>query len=406
MQTQQTFVIVGAGQAGGWVALTLRSEGFEGRIVLLGNERHPPYERPPLSKAVLKGEVPPESTYIATTQALAERNIECWFEETAQSIDREKRVVQCASGKSINYDALFLTTGGSARKLPSLPDSDYVFYLRRLEDAANLGAALKIASSVLVVGGGWIGLEVAATARAAGKTVTVVEMAPALCARSLPPEVSLFLNELHSSHGVSLRLGTSATFEATGSGVRATFADGQTLDADLAVVGVGMTPHTELAQESGVTVENGIVTDTQGRTSDPLIFAAGDVANHPSRHSGQRLRLESWANAQNQAMVAAKASLGKADEYHEIPWFWSDQYDVNLQILGIPPMDVTPVVRRYDDSRRVYFYMVDGKIKSVIAVNAGRDIKVAKRWMTAGTAPTAADLQDTARDLQKLPVAA
>ncbi|GAA4333455.1 FAD-dependent oxidoreductase [Pigmentiphaga soli] len=402
----QTFVIVGAGQAGGWIALTLRSEGFAGRIVMIGNESHPPYERPPLSKAVLKGEAEPHSTYIVTADKLAEDKVELWLDETAQEIDRERCAVRCASGRSVQYDALFLTTGGSARKLPSLPEGPNTFYLRRLEDAALLGEALQRAGSLLVVGGGWIGLEVAATARQAGKAVTVVEMAPALCARSLPPEMSAFLADLHRGHGVDLRLGARADFEPHGAGVRARLADGTAVDADVAVVGVGMVPHTELAQACGLEVDNGIVTDAQGRTSDPRIFAAGDVANHPSRHAGRRLRLESWANAQNQAVVAAKAALGGADEYHDIPWFWSDQYDVNLQILGLPPEGVAPVVRRYDGRRQVYFYLAEGRVRSAIAINSGRDIRVIKRWMAAGTAPSAADLQDVSRDLQKLPAAA
>ncbi|VCU68313.1 Anthranilate 1,2-dioxygenase system ferredoxin--NAD(+) reductase component [Pigmentiphaga humi] len=404
MQEQQTFVIVGAGQAGGWVALTLRSEGYAGRIVLIGSESHPPYERPPLSKGVLKGAETPHSTYIATAEKLAEQNIECWFDETVESIDRAGRVVRCASGRSLVYDTLFLTTGGSARKLPALPEDGRTFYLRRIDDAIQLGEALERARSVLVVGGGWIGLEVAATAAQAGKQVAVVEMAPALCVRSLPAEISAFLEELHRANGVAVRLGCAATFEPHAEGVRARLADGSVIDADLAVVGIGMVPHVELAQAAGLEVDDGIVTDEQGRTSDPRIFAAGDVANHPSRHAGRRLRLESWANAQNQAMVAAKAALGGADGYHDIPWFWSDQYDVNLQILGLPPKDVQPVVRQYDERRKVYFYLEGGALRSVIAVNAGRDIKIAKRWMTSGKMPAAADLPDTSRDLQKLPV--
>lgn len=405
MSKQETFVILGAGQAGGWVAMTLRNEGFEGRIVLLGDEPHPPYERPPLSKDVLKGEATLESTYITTVAALAELNVDCWFGELAAAIDREARRVTCASGRTLDYDTLFITLGGAARKLPHLPASERVFYLRGLEDATRIGNAMKNAKQVLVIGGGWIGLEVAAAARSFGKPVVVAEAGAALCGRSLPPDVSAWLADLHRSQGVDLRLQQSATFEAHEGGVLATFPDGSRVDADLVVVGIGLVPNVELAQASGLHVEDGIVTDAQGRTSDPRIFAAGDVANHHNRHSARRLRLESWANAQNQAIVAAKAALGHDAEYHEIPWFWSDQYDSNLQILGLPPAGVPPVVRIYNDSKRVYFYLVEGKLQSVIAINAGRDIKVCKKWMLAGVSPVAADLADGTRDLQKLPAA-
>ena len=400
---ERSFIIVGAGQAGGSAALTLRAEGFAGRILLLGNEPHPPYERPPLSKEVLRGDASPQSAYLATHDELAGQGI-AFANDPVLSIDRAARTVTCASGAAHRYDALFLTNGGAARRLPGLPESDKVFYLRSIEDAERLKQALSQARSVMVVGGGWIGLEVAASARQAGKEVTVLEAGPALCARSLPAYVCALLHDLHTANGVALHLNATAQFGCDASGVSASLRDGREIRADLAVVGIGLAPDTGLAQACGLEVADGVVTDAQGRTSDPHIFAAGDVANHPNPYTGTRLRLESWANAQNQARIAAKAALGHPDEYREIPWFWSDQYGTNLQILGMPPPDVAPAIRRYDDRRQTLFFVVNGQLRGAIALNAGRDIRTIKRWMQTGALPAPQDLLDATRDLTKLPV--
>jgi len=402
-----TFVVIGAGQAGAWIARSLRSNGVEGRIVLIGDEDAAPYERPPLSKEVLKGEALPDSTTVLKHEDAEASGVELWLGESASRIDREARRVLCASGRGIAYDKLFITTGSRVRTLPTpgLPD-DRVFYLRTLRDAERLHQAMTRYQRVLVIGGGWIGLEVAAVARGMDKQVCVIELAPRLCARAAPPAVSDYLRDLHARHGVDLHPDTRATLSWNGAQIEADTGSGETpITADMVVMAAGIVPNVELAAECGLAVDNGIVVDDQGRTSDPDIFA-GDVTNHPCRHAGTRLRLESWDNAQHQAIAAACAALGKDDRYDEIPWFWSDQYDVNLQILGMPPIDVEPMRRGNPaNGKCLWFFWRDGRIASVIAVNSPREIRVAKKWMLADRFPEPSAILDESLPLQKLPIA-
>lgn len=403
-----SFVIIGAGQAGAWIARSLRSNGFEGRLVLIGDEDAAPYERPPLSKEVLKGEALPDSTTVLKHEDAKASGVELWLGESVSRIDREARHVHCTSGRGIAYDKLFIATGSRVRTLPTpgLPD-DRVFYLRTLRDAERLHRAMARSQRVLVIGGGWIGLEVAAVARGMDKQVCVLELAPRLCARAAPAAVSDYLRDLHARHGVDLHLDTRATLSWNGTQVEADIGGGHApIAADMLVVAAGIVPNIELAAGCGLAVDNGIVVDEQGRTSDPNIFAAGDVTNHPCRHAGTRLRLESWDNAQNQAIAVARAALGLDGRYDEIPWFWSDQYDVNLQILGMPPADIEPM-RRGDpaDGKCLWFFWRDGRLASVIAVNSPREIRVAKKWMLADRFPAPAAVLDEAVTLQKLPLA-
>ncbi|HKR47333.1 MAG TPA: FAD-dependent oxidoreductase [Paraburkholderia sp.] len=402
-EAARTVVVIGGGQAAGWVVKTLRKEGYTGRLVMIADEVHLPYERPPLSKAVLAGEADIETVRIAKPDEFAALNVETWQPDCATSIDRAARVVTTRSGREVKYDRLVLATGGAARKLPaSVAQSAHVTYLRTLDEALALGERLRSSQRVLVVGGGWIGLEVAATARKLGVQATVVEGAPRLCARSLPEEVSRFLLELHRANGVDVRLNAMLlTLEdRPEGGVRATFADGSTLDADFAVAGIGLAPHTALAVAAGLSVDDGIVVDEFGETSDSCIFACGDVANHPNAWLKRRVRLESWANAQNQAIAAAKAVLGVKTPYAEIPWFWSDQYDVNLQILGDIPAGVAPVLRgSLEEQRASLFFVEDGHLRGVIAINAARELKLARKWMSQGRAVDLAALVDTSKAL-------
>ncbi|WP_051481845.1 NAD(P)/FAD-dependent oxidoreductase [Paraburkholderia nodosa] len=402
-EAPRTVVVIGGGQAAGWVVKTLRKEGYQGRLVMIADEVHLPYERPPLSKAVLAGEADIETVRIAKPDEFAALNVETWQPDCATSIDRATRVVTTRSGREVKYDRLVIATGGAARKLPaSVANSAHVTYLRTLDEALALGERLRNSQRVLVVGGGWIGLEVAATARKLGVQATVVEGAPRLCARSLPEEVSRFLLDLHHANGVDVRLNAMLlTLEDRAEGgVRATFADGSTLDADFAVAGIGLAPHTALAVAAGLSVDDGIVVDEFGETSDSCIFACGDVANHPNAWLKRRVRLESWANAQNQAIAAAKAVLGVKTPYAEIPWFWSDQYDVNLQILGDLPAGVAPVLRgSLEEKRASLFFVEDGHLRGVIAINAARELKLARKWMSQGRAVDLAALVDTSKAL-------
>jgi len=402
-EAPRTVVVIGGGQAAGWVVKTLRKEGYEGRLVMIADEVHLPYERPPLSKAVLAGEADIETVRIAKPDEFAALNVETWQPDCATSIDRAARVVTTRSGREVKYDRLVIATGGAARKLPaSVAQSAHVTYLRTLDEALALGERLRSSQRVLVVGGGWIGLEVAATARKLGVQATVVEGAPRLCARSLPEDVSRFLLDLHRANGVDVRLNAMplSLEDRPEGGVRATFADGSTLDADFAVAGIGLAPHTALAVAAGLSVDDGIVVDEFGETSDSCVFACGDVANHPNAWLKRRVRLESWANAQNQAIAAAKAVLGVKTPYAEIPWFWSDQYDVNLQILGDIPAGIAPVLRgSLEEKRASLFFVEDGHLRGVIAINAARELKLARKWMSQGRAVDLATLVDTSKAL-------
>jgi 3-phenylpropionate/trans-cinnamate dioxygenase ferredoxin reductase component len=401
----RTVVVIGGGQAAGWVVKTLRKEGFDGRLVMIADEIHLPYERPPLSKAVLSGEADIDTVRIVKPDEFAALNVEAWQPDCATKIDRAARVVTTCTGREVQYDRLVIATGGAARRLPaSVAKTAHITYLRTLDEAVALGERLRASQRVLVVGGGWIGLEVAATARKLGVEATVLEGASRLCARSLPPLVSGFLLDLHRANGVDVRLNAALVSlqdhpEDAGR-VRATFADGSTLDADFAVAGIGLAPHTALAESAGLAVADGIVVDEFGATADPNVFACGDVANHPNAWLKRRVRLESWANAQNQAIAAARAVLGVKAPYAEIPWFWSDQYDVNLQILGDLPADAELAVRgSLDEKRATLFFVQEGNLRGVIAINAARDLKLARKWMSQGRAVDLSTLTDTSKAL-------
>lgn len=401
----RTMVVIGGGQAAGWIVKTLRKEGFDGRLVMIADEIHLPYERPPLSKAVLAGEADIETVQLVSPDDFAALNVETWQPDCATAIDRERRIVSTAQGREIEYDRLAIATGGAARRLPdALVQTSHITYLRTLDDAIALGARLRASRHVLVIGGGWIGLEVAATARKLGVEATIVEGMSRLCARSVPAAISDFLLDLHQANQVKVKLDTALvalTDHPEDAGrVRATLADGTTLDADFAVAGIGLTPHTALAAACGLAVADGIVVDEFGATADPAVFACGDVANHPNAWLKRRVRLESWANAQNQAIATAKAMLGARVPYEEIPWFWSDQYDVNLQILGDIPVGIEPVVRGDIQAKRAtLFFLADGAIRGVIAINTPRDLKLARKWMNQGRTVDIATLIDADKAL-------
>jgi 3-phenylpropionate/trans-cinnamate dioxygenase ferredoxin reductase subunit len=388
----ETFAVVGAGQSGAWVARTLRAEGFAGRIVLIGDEAHWPYERPPLSKAVLKGAATPDSATLLTSDQAEQASIECWLGELVATLDPGARVLTCQGGRTLTYTKLFLTTGSRVRTLPALAGADHprVHVLRTLDDAARLRAAFGTARHLLVLGGGWIGLEVAATARGLGLAVTLVEAAPRVCARSLPPVASSYLQRLHQAHGVTLMLGHAVSGVVPGAdSVVADVADGRRIVADHVLVGIGVVPETRLAEAAGLAVDDGIVVDDTGRTSDPHIYAAGDATRHPSAFAGGTLRLESWANAQNQAIVAAKAALGQPARYAETPWFWSDQYDVNLQILGLPANGARAIARGMPEAGNGAWLILDAddKAAGVIAINAPRDLRGVRKMIGEGRTP-------------------
>jgi 3-phenylpropionate/trans-cinnamate dioxygenase ferredoxin reductase component len=404
--TTDTIVIVGAGQAGGWAAQTLRKEGHSGAIVLIGDEPHIPYERPPLSKAVLSGDAAAESTYLIKREAFDQLALDWRPGVRVAAIDRASKQLRLAEGEPVAYDKLILCNGGRARPL-QVPGADLsgVLTLRNLDDARTLAQALIAGNRLVVVGGGWIGLEVAATARKKGMTVMVVEAMKRLCERTVPPEISDYLSTLHATHGTDVILGTGVeklSRNAAGT-LTVMLSDGRELDCDTVVVGIGLIPNDELAREAGLTCDGGIVVDAQCCTSDPDIFAAGDVASWHCAWAGRRMRLESWQNAQEQGIAAARSALGIEVDHQPLPWFWSDQYDSNLQIYGMPTAAHGVVERRAPGSESfILFYLEGDVVCAAVGPNSARDLRFARRLIEQRKVVDPARLADVQVPMAKL----
>ncbi len=404
--TTDTIVIVGAGQAGGWAAQTLRTDGHAGAIVLIGDESHIPYERPPLSKAVLSGDATAESTYLIQREAFDRLALDWRPGVRVMAIDRVTKKLQLSAGKPIAYDKLILCNGGRARPL-HVPGADLpgVLALRNLDDARTLAQALIAGNRLVVVGGGWIGLEVAATAHRKGMSVTVVEVMKRLCERTVPPEISEYLFRLHATHGTELVLGAGVekvSRDADGT-LTVMLANGRELDCDTVVVGIGLLPNDELARDAGLACDGGVVVDAQCRTSDPDIFAAGDVASWHCAWAGRRMRLESWQNAQEQGIAAARSALGIDVDHQPLPWFWSDQYDSNLQIYGMPTAAHRVVERRAPGSESfILFYLEGDVVSAAVGPNAARDLRFARRLIEQRKVVDPARLADVQVPMAKL----
>jgi 3-phenylpropionate/trans-cinnamate dioxygenase ferredoxin reductase subunit len=352
----QRFAIIGGGLAGAKAAQALREQGFGGELVLVGEEEHQPYERPPLSKDYLARKVELQSVFVHPPQWYGEHDVRLRLGVAATAIDRAAHEVTLADGSRIGYDRLLLATGASPRRLP-VPgaDAEGVHYLRRIEHSDAIHSTF--GGRLVVIGAGWIGLEVAAAARQAGSEVTVVEVAELPLLAVLGPEVATVFADLHRDHGVDLRLSTQPTEITTvggrASGVR--LADGTTIEADAVVIGVGIRPNTELAEAAGLTVDNGVVVDTSLRSSDSDVFAAGDVANALHPVLGRHIRVEHWANALNQPATAAAAMLGADASYDELPYFYTDQYDLGMEYIGYTePRGYDRVVIRGDAAKREF----------------------------------------------------
>jgi 3-phenylpropionate/trans-cinnamate dioxygenase ferredoxin reductase subunit len=401
-----TIIIIGSGQAGGWAAQTLRKEGFAGKVVLIGEEPHYPYERPPLSKAVLSGAALAESTHLIKADAFEKLGLDWRPNVRVTSIDRAGRQVHLSTGEAIGYDKLILCSGGRARPM-NIPGADLpgLFTLRSIDDARALSKELAPDRKIVVVGGGWIGLEVAATARNKGMEVTVVEAMSRLCERTVPPEISEYLTRLHSKHGTQVILGAGvASFARDAEGtLTVTLSDGRELACDTVVIGIGLIPNDELARDADLECDGGVVVDAQCRTSDPDILAAGDVASWHCRWAGRRKRLESWQNAQEQGIAAARSALGIDVNHQPLPWFWSDQYDTNLQIYGMPDPSHRVVVRgdRQSDSF-VLFYLEGDQVRSALGPNAARDLRFARRLIESRKSVDPEMLADTRVAMSKL----
>ena len=370
MAAEGTYVIVGGGHAGGRAAEALREEGFGGRLVIIDEDPERPYERPPLSKDFLRGEAE-EPPHLQPEDFYAEHEIEL---ETArvEAIDRGAAQVVLDGGTSLGYERLLITTGAEPRRLEAPgADLDGVHYLRSLADSRHLGERLKEAARVVVVGSGWIGAEVAASARALGCEVTMIERSALPLARVLGPEVGRIYLDLHRSNGVEFLPETGVDrFEGSSRVERIVTKDGAELEADLVVVGIGVVPRTGLAEAARLEVDNGVLADAGLRTSGEAVFAAGDVANAWHPFYGRRLRVEHWANAERQAPVAARAMLGKHASYEEIPYFFSDQYDTGMEYVGYAT-DWDQVVFRGDPAGRelIAFWLSDGRVVAGLNLN-------------------------------------
>lgn len=394
-------VVIGAGQAGASCVAKLRNGGFEGQVTLIGAEPVPPYQRPPLSKAYLMGDMPLERLFLRPETFYADQSIDLRLGVDVTAIDADAQTVT-AGGEVLAYSDLVLATGSVPRHLPSAigGDLDGVFVVRDLSDVDAMAPRFVSGARVLIVGGGYIGLEAASVASKLGLEVVLVEMAERILQRVAAPETSDFFRALHAGHGVDIREGVGLdhlTGEKAVSG--AVLSDGTTLDVDFVIVGVGIAPGTALAEAAGLTIDNGIATDARGQTSAPHVWAAGDCASFPYRSA--RIRLESVPNAIDQAECVAENILGAGKDYVARPWFWSDQYDVKLQIAGLNTGYDSVVTRDGGKAKSFWYYQGD-TLLAVDAANDPRGYMIGKRLIEAGKSPPASVIADPSSDLKAL----
>ena len=394
-------VIIGAGQAGSSLAIKLRALGYQGTVTLIGEEPYAPYQRPPLSKTYLLGEMALERLYLRPEEVYRDQNIELRLGTQVTAIDPVAQVISLGA-ETLSYDQLALTTGSTPRLLPEAIGGrlQNVFAVRGLADVDAMRPAFEGGGHVLIIGGGYIGLEAAAVAAKRGLKVTLVEMADRILQRVACAETSDYFRALHQSHGVTLLEGVGlSSLTGTDHVTGAILSNGTTLDIDFALVGVGIQPNTQLADAAGLTLNNGIETNALGQTSQSKIWAAGDCASFP--YQGERIRLESVPNAIDQAEVVAANMLGAQKAYHATPWFWSDQYDVKLQISGLN-QGFENVVTRIGEAGRSHWYYKAGQVLAVDAMNDPRAYMVAKRLIEAGKTADSALVADPGSDLKAL----
>jgi 3-phenylpropionate/trans-cinnamate dioxygenase ferredoxin reductase subunit len=391
-----TFVIVGGGLAGAKAAEALRDQGFVGDIVLVADESDRPYERPPLSKDYLAGKAERDSVFVHSESWYADNNVDLRRGVAATAIDRAAHQVTLADGTSIGYDKLLLATGSSPRHLPGAEDA---LYLRRLGDSEKIRSVIAESAKLIVIGAGWIGLEVTAAARNAGVEVTVLESAELPLLAAIGPEVAQVYADLHRAHGVDLRFGVEVdqvNVKSVG------LVDGTVIEADAVLIGIGASPNVELARKAGLDVDNGVLVDAGLRTSDPDIFAAGDIANEAHPLLGRRVRVEHWANALNQPAVAAANMIGGDASYDELPYFYTDQYDLGMEYVG----DITGydrVVFRGDVPGREFiaFWLKDNRVLAGMNVNVWDVVDPIKELIRSGRQIDPARLADTGVSLEE-----
>lgn len=403
-------VVVGAGHAGGRAVEALRAAGHDGPLTLIGSELHAPYERPPLSKEWLlpDADALPAPAFLHPLDWYAGQRIELMAGRTALAIERDRRLVVLDDGATVRYDRLLLTTGARARRL-AIPGADnpHTFYLRDVDDAKTIETRLRAGRRLVVVGAGLIGLEIAAAAVRRGMFVTVLEYAKRPLARIEPAEIGQFFAALHRHQGVDLRTGIAVeALESGPDGVTVIASTGERAErymADTVVVGIGSTPNTELAGQAGLDVKDGIVVDACGRTSDPSIYAAGDVTRHFNPLLGAHIRLETWHNAESQPGVVARAMLGDERPYAEVPWFWTDQFGFNVQMAGMTAEGDLAVTRGEPFTAGfIRFWLRNGVPVGAVAVNNGRDMRVARQLIAARCPVDVDALADPSRNVRTL----
>ncbi|MCX2725196.1 NAD(P)/FAD-dependent oxidoreductase [Roseibium salinum] len=379
---QEEIVIIGAGQAGAQMAQSLRQGGFEGPLRLIGDEPHPPYQRPPLSKKFLAGDIGAEGLWLRPPAFFSTNNIDLIPNTRVVAIDRAAKRLNLENGSTLSYGKLVLATGTYARRLPLAgADKQGVVTLRSIADVDAIRESLKACNRLAIIGAGYIGLEVAAVARALGKEVSVIEAQDRVMKRVVSETVSSFFATLHLSHGIDLRLNTGIEClqgESAVSGVKLT--TGEVIPAELVLIAVGAEPNDQLAAEAGLDVDNGVLVDGCGQTSDPDIYAVGDCTRFYSNRYKRSVRMESVQNAIDQAKIAAQSLLGEDVDYDPLPWFWSDQYDIKLQIAGLSEGYDTTVVTGSPESHKFYVaYLKENQLIAVDSINAARSHMMARR---------------------------
>lgn len=398
-------IIIGTGQAGAQGAASLRQAGFDGDIVMFGEEAEPPYQRPPLSKAYLQGELGADRLYLRPLAFYEQQKIDLRLGVRVAAINRAEKSVETDRGDTLPYDTLLIATGAPPRKLTCQgADLQGVHYLRTIADSDALRPVLKKGGRIVIVGAGYIGLEVAASARKAGLEVTIIEMADRVLARVAGKEISAFFEKLHRDQGVDLRLGAALDhFEGKTRLEALVRKSGERIDCSAVLVGVGAAPATALAEAADLRIANGVWTDEYARTSDPDIYAAGDCSSHPSSLYERRLRLESVPNAIEQAKVAGANMAGGSVVYDAVPWFWSDQYDVKLQTVGLSEGADQTIVRGDPDAKKFsVWYLNSGRLLAVDAINDPAAFAISKRLIGAKAVVAATALADPNADLKSL----
>ena len=401
----EELVVIGGGQAAIQCVASLRKEGYSGSITLVGEENHLPYQRPPLSKGFLSGSTESDRLYLKKIEFFQENSIQLNLGVTANRIDRDNCIVNLSDGKSIGYDKLVLATGSRVRKL-KFPGSDLegINYLRGIDDAESLKDGLLKSKNLVIVGAGYIGLEVAAVATEFDTKITVIEMADRVMNRTVDPIISDYYQELHSKNGVDFILNESLErVDGNKTVEQVICSGGSSIEADILVIGAGVIPNIELAEESGLSCDNGICVDEYGQTEDAKVFACGDCTNHPNEKLNRRLRLESVHNAMEQSKTVATSVMGNRTAYNQIPWFWSDQYDHKLQIIGLSGDHDEVLIRgNQEESKFMLFYLKGEELIAVDAVNNPKEFLICRKLVENKVKISSDDILNQSKNLNDL----